>query len=294
MSLLRFRRATAAAAANLETRGGVAVVVAAATTTTWNPANGIAPTAVRPRRASSSSFARFSRTEPRKHRRNALPSSARRTTTVQSPPRFAFGSEAPGVGVGGGVGGKDDPGRRSFSFYNDPPSDRGNAGATATTMGSPAYTVYGEETAFALKAIPPEYRVLPSGTVILDASKRGRLLFEWTPTAGGGSGDRRYRWDASARFALTAEEAGSLIGRIDRGDPSVEFSRRIPGDSSPTGRGVDKVLVAKPAETDVGGKADGICLLMDYVDPENRRFGEIPHPLPAGGGGSDELETKPW
>jgi hypothetical protein len=166
-------------------------------------------------------------------------------------------------------------GRRFFSFYDDPPNAN-----QKPNMGNPAYTVYGEEIAFTLKAIPPEFRSLPSGTVILDASKRGRLLFEWTPLASGhddgyGSGNRKYRWDASTRFALTAEEAGSLLAKLDRGDPSVEFSRRVSGDSM--GQSLDKVFIAKMIELE-GTKNDGISLLMDYVDSDKQQLGQVPHP----------------
>lgn len=199
---------------------------------------------------------------------------------------------------------RDDYIQRFLSFYNDHPSNYGSSRGNSqqpTIMGSPAYTVYGEEIAFTLKAILPEYRTLPNGTIILDASKRGRLLFEWTPMAGGhddNGGNKRYQWDASTRFALTAEEAGSLLARLDRGDPSVEFSRRISGNGSPTGRNVDKVFLAKTIElksttSDAAGenkssatKNDGIALLVDYVNPECHRFGEIPHPLPAGSSGA--------
>lgn len=174
--------------------------------------------------------------------------------------------------------------QRSLSFYNDPPSH-----GQQPNMGAPAYTVYGEEVAFTLKAIPPEFRALPSGTVILDASKRGRLLLEWTPLASGhdddndyGSGNRRYRWDASTRFALTAEEAGSLLAKIDRGDPTVEFSRRVSGDQMGQ-QNLDKVFIAKPIHLE-GGKNNGISLLVDYVDPENHQLGQVPHPQRNGGG----------
>ena len=175
--------------------------------------------------------------------------------------------------------------RRSLSFYNDPPGQ-----GQQPNMAAPAYTVYGEEMAFTLKAIPPEFRALPSGTVILDASKRGRLLLEWTPLASGhddesdyGSGNRRYRWDASTRFALTAEEAGSLLAKLDRGDPTVEFSRRVSGDQMGQ-QNLDKIFIAKPIELE-GGKRNGISLLVDYVDPENHQLGQVSHPQRSSGGG---------
>lgn len=92
----------------------------------------------------------------------------------------------------------------------------------------PSYQVYGEETALTIRAIPPEFRVLPkSGTIVLDSSKRGRLLFEFTPrnnsnnnygtnsSTGSGGGGSKYQWDKPIRFALTAEEAASLLATLD-------------------------------------------------------------------------------
>jgi hypothetical protein len=45
---------------------------------------------------------------------------------------------------------------------------------------TPSYQIYGETAAFTIKAIAPEFRMLGGKTVVLDSSKRGRLLFEWT------------------------------------------------------------------------------------------------------------------
>ena len=97
------------------------------------------------------------------------------------------------------------------------------------------------------------------------------------------SNNRRYRWNASTRFALTAEEAGSLLAKIDRGDSSVEFSRRVSGDQmgDPV---LEKLFIAKTIELE-GGENDGISLLVDYVDPDNHQLGQVLHPPPGGGGG---------
>jgi hypothetical protein len=58
----------------------------------------------------------------------------------------------------------------------------------ANVNAAPSYQVYGENTAFTVKAIGPEFRLVGERTVVLDAGKRGRLLFEWVQrnnTAGG-------------------------------------------------------------------------------------------------------------
>ncbi|OEU07372.1 hypothetical protein FRACYDRAFT_251179 [Fragilariopsis cylindrus CCMP1102] len=141
-------------------------------------------------------------------------------------------------------------GRRYLSFYsagNDSGGMNSNANSNPN-MGNPAYIVYGEEIAFSVKAIPPEFRTLPSGTVILDAGKRGRLMFEWTPLSSQPSfGDKKaYAWDKTTRFALTAEELGSLLARLDRGDTSVEYTRRLANDhhQNSTGLTLDKIFIA--------------------------------------------------
>ena len=141
-------------------------------------------------------------------------------------------------------------GRRYLSFYSAG-SDSGGQNSNANSnpnMGNPAYIVYGEEIAFSVKAIPPEFRTLPSGTVILDAGKRGRLMFEWTPLSSQPSfGDKKaYAWDKTTRFALTAEELGSLLARLDRGDTSVEYTRRMANDhfQNSTGLTLDKIFIA--------------------------------------------------
>jgi hypothetical protein len=91
---------------------------------------------------------------------------------------------------------------------------------------APSYQVYGEEIALTIRAIPPEFRVLPkSGSIVLDGNKRGRLLFEFVPRntsnnfgtsyGGGSTSGSKYQWDKPIRFALTAEEAASLLAQLE-------------------------------------------------------------------------------
>ncbi|KAL3916992.1 MAG: hypothetical protein SGARI_007824 [Bacillariaceae sp.] len=68
-------------------------------------------------------------------------------------------------------------------------------------MGGPSYQVYGESTALTVRAIPPEFRQLASGTIVTNNSGKGKLLLQWTPRAQ----DGKYQWDNSIRFALAAE-----------------------------------------------------------------------------------------
>jgi hypothetical protein len=184
--------------------------------------------------------------------------------------------------------------RRSFSFYNGP---SGGGSGQKPKMGAPAYTVYGEEFAFTLKTIAPEFRAYPSGLVVLEASNRGKFLLEWTPISGQDNAKnsygskQRFQWDATTRIALTAEEAGSLLAKLDRGDPSVEFSRKVPGDQMGR-KNLEKLFIAKKIKLK-GGENDGISLLVDYVDPDKHQLGQFPHPQPPRGGpGSGALNDK--
>lgn len=98
--------------------------------------------------------------------------------------------------------------KRLFSFYGN------NNSNSQSRLGGPSYQVYGENTAFTIRAIPPEFRQLASGTIVTSnaSNGRGRLLLQWTPRDSNG----KYQWDHSIRFALAAEEAASVfLARLD-------------------------------------------------------------------------------
>ena len=192
-----------------------------------------------------------------------------------------------------------------------------NTHTTTPRMGTAVYTLYGETCAFSVKALPPEFRAIsPRGLLVLDAHQRGRFLFEWTPavptpnrsattttTPNSTSTTTKttYQWSATTRLALTVEEAGSLLARVDRGDPTVTFQRRIPSyNTSPTSAddgnntSITKICLATRLELpsvmpkNTVPVMDGISLLVDYMYPdkeeeaggERRRaaWGQIPHP----------------
>ena len=222
--------------------------------------------------------------------------------------------------------------RRCFSFFEDvgngseetlrrttttnPTTINTNTKTNTNTtprMGTAVYTLYGETCAFSVKAIPPEFRAIsPSGLLVLDAHKRGRFLFEWTPavpppnrsattttTPNSTSTTTKttYQWSATTRLALTVEEAGSLLARVDRGDPTVTFQRRIPSSTNSTNSAddgnhtkstiIDKICIATrieiPSMTSPSTAAteattppppphtrvmDGLSLLVDYIYPD--------------------------
>ena len=113
-----------------------------------------------------------------------------------------------------------------------------------------------------LKMIPPSYRLVKGESIVPDTSKKGKLLFEFTPRSGSGS----YSWPDQVRFALSAEEAGLVCSQL----PSfpVEFSRNQAHsqDDDPasllsvmTSDMPDKVLTISP------GEGSTVVFVFDYV-----------------------------
>lgn len=91
---------------------------------------------------------------------------------------------------------------------------------------NPSYQIYGENTAFTMKCIMPGFRVVGNRTVIMESKQKGRLLMEFTPRQSYDGG--KFAWDKSLKFALSAEEVGTLIARLSNLQP-VEFARQTGG-----------------------------------------------------------------
>lgn len=101
--------------------------------------------------------------------------------------------------------------KKNFSYYVSKSSNNTNNNTNNQLLG-PSYQIYGEETSFTVRAIPPEFRSLASGKIVLNNSSRGRLLLQWNPRGR----DGKYDYDHSIRFALSAEEAASVfLARLD-------------------------------------------------------------------------------
>ena len=93
----------------------------------------------------------------------------------------------------------------------------------------PSYQIYGENVVFTIKSIPPEFRAVSGGkTIVLDGSKKGRLLLEWTPRAPSTEGafNNKFAWDRPLRFGLSPEEIGLVVARLKCGQ-SVELNRQL-------------------------------------------------------------------
>eukprot|EP00980_Cylindrotheca_fusiformis_P002922 scaffold678_cov98-Cylindrotheca_fusiformis.AAC.6 len=106
-------------------------------------------------------------------------------------------------------------------------------GGSPSLTANPSYQIYGENAAFTMKCIMPTFRVVGNKnrpTVFVDNKQKGRLLFEFTPRSsnGGGGGGTKFAWDRPLRFALSAEEVGTLLAALSSLQP-VEFARQNGG-----------------------------------------------------------------
>lgn len=71
---------------------------------------------------------------------------------------------------------------RSFS------SNGGSYGGTPNgpLRSQPQYAIFGEKTMLSIKMIPPVFRCLKNGSLVLDQNKKGRILLEWSPRGDSG------------------------------------------------------------------------------------------------------------
>ena len=161
--------------------------------------------------------------------------------------------------------------KRLFSSFN------GNSGSFLV---NPSYQVYGEEIAFTVKCIMPTFRVVGKRTVVMDKANAGRLLLEFTPRM---ANDNRFAWDSSIKFALSAEEVGTLVAHLTHGQP-LELARQTAqgGGNQQYGfhdnKGVgslQKVLRVMPEN---GGMA--VTMSIDY-EVDGRKGQDPPNPQEA-------------
>lgn len=159
---------------------------------------------------------------------------------------------------------------KSFSTYSG--SDYGNEGLKAY----PQYGVHGM-TYLVMKVMPPGFKVVKNNILNLDTTRKGRMLFEFTPRGA----DGRYAWTERVRFALSPEEMGLLVNQLPH--YKVEFSRvqsvRGEGDD-PYGTAItpdapEKVLTVEP------GELGAINFTIDYV--KDGVGGQLPGPGQDGG-----------
>lgn len=114
---------------------------------------------------------------------------------------------------------------RSLSSYSLQ-SVRAQSSDSQIINARPAYQIYGENVAFSIKPIPPEFRAVSGGkTVVLDGTKKGRLMLEWVPRISI-PGQNKFAWDRPLRFALTPEEIGLVLTRLKQ-EKSVELNRHL-------------------------------------------------------------------
>lgn len=162
------------------------------------------------------------------------------------------------------------PSSKGFSSYSG--SDYGTQGLKAY----PQYGIHGNNY-LVMKVMPPGFKVVKNNILNVDNTRRGRILFEFTPRGP----DDKYAWTESIRFALNAEELGLLVNQLPF--HKVEFSRvqTIPGEGYATyGTTVtpdtpEKVLTVEPTEL------GAINFTIDYV--KDGVGGQQPGPGQEGG-----------
>jgi hypothetical protein len=114
-------------------------------------------------------------------------------------------------------------------FHTIARSFSSTAGGGTGLNANPSYQIYGENTAFTMKCIMPGFRIVGNRTVIMETSKKGRLLLEFTPRQAHDTS--KFAWDRSLKFALSAEEIGTLVARLSTLQP-VEFARQTAQNSN--------------------------------------------------------------
>ncbi|KAL3936630.1 MAG: hypothetical protein SGBAC_008090 [Bacillariaceae sp.] len=157
-------------------------------------------------------------------------------------------------------------------FFSSP---GGIGGGDNGYRASPSYQIYGEEIAFGVKCIMPSFRLVGNRTVVTDNKNKGRLLLEFTPRQQ--HDNSRFAYDQAIKFALSAEEVGTLVACLSHGQP-VELARQTGGQgqygfhgNAPGVGSLQKILRAMP---DHGGAA---TLSIDY-ELDGRGGQEPPNP----------------
>mmetsp|Transcript_11418 Transcript_11418/g.27608 ORF Transcript_11418/g.27608 Transcript_11418/m.27608 type:complete len:311 (+) Transcript_11418:43-975(+) len=172
-------------------------------------------------------------------------------------------------------------------FFSSPGGGGGGGYSNSNSSGyqaSPSYQIYGEEVAFTVKCIMPSFRLVGNRTVVADTSNKGRLLLEFAPRQV--QDTNRFAWDQSIKFALSAEEVGTLVACLSHGQP-VELARQTAAQQQQQGQygfhgdtpgvgSLQKILRAMP---DNGGAA---TLSIDY-ELDGRGSQESPNPNEAHG-----------
>lgn len=132
----------------------------------------------------------------------------------------------------------------------------------------PKHVVFGETCAFSMSPIMPTFRSTGEGGNVISVGKRGRMMFQFSPSTQSG-----VQWNNQISFALQVEELGLLINQLPFHD--VKFTRKLGGDHgngmngkrynvvSDNDDGVYKTLTVTPIEgaailLEVDYKKDGV------------------------------------
>lgn len=133
--------------------------------------------------------------------------------------------------------------------------------------GFPQYTIFGPESALAMRSQMPQFKRAGNDGVSVD--RRGKLVLEFIPRNNTGAG---FAWQDKTLFSLSVEEVGLLLSQLP--DNSVELSHTVynaeaaaqsgpdsdaPGVTQLSGDVVEKVLTIEP------GEGATLTLKVDYM-----------------------------
>ena len=113
-----------------------------------------------------------------------------------------------------------------------------------------------------IKMIAPTYRLVKGGAIVVDSSKRGRMLVEFTARTSTGG----FAWNEQVRVALSAEEVGLICSQLPQ--YPVEFSRIAANsndeEENSFGETVTNDMPAKVLSITPGPGA-AVTFLLDFV-----------------------------
>jgi len=117
----------------------------------------------------------------------------------------------------------------------------------------PEFKVYGNQCLLSFRPIPPTFKSVGTGGIVVD--NPGRILTEFTPRGNPHDGSAAFRHDAKANFALSAEELGLVLSQVPT--YRVELSRNSRQQQPPlvdgAGRDVQsKILTIEQPENSIG------------------------------------------
>jgi len=124
----------------------------------------------------------------------------------------------------------------------------------------PEFKVYGEQCLLAFKPIPPTFKSVGAGGIVVD--NPGRILMEFTPRGNPHDGSAAFRYDAKANFALSSEELGLVLSQVPT--YRVELSRNSKQEQPPLVDGAGREVQAKVLTIEQPEHSTGYLFSLDF------------------------------